>query len=281
MPSDDGALEIGRGLSADAVAEVTWADASHRHASLHVHPRPLSRWIDRDIGFDPSDADVERGRTLGFAVAAMLPDRVRPQLPPQPPGAVVPPALPPGSEDLDIENGTGTGRRRGTGTEGGAHAHGAVDVVAAAAAGGDATGIGGGLALRILLDAHFAVIGSGGVRVGSDSSAQATPLILFVGAGLGWRAMGEDARFRFGFRLDGFGMRESLSRTGAGAQARWVPAADLLAEGILRMTQGAGVVLGVGAESAFGTTDVFVRGQKVSTIPPLRFIGVLGIEAAF
>jgi hypothetical protein len=269
LPSDESALETGRTLSADAVAEVTWADAEHRHARLHVHTRAASHWIDRDIGFDPSDADAERGRTIGFSVAAMMPDQVRPSAPIRP--------LPVDSADVRPNPSTvhaadaGPHRTRGS-----------LDVLLAGAAGGDATGIGGAVGVRYFLDSHLALTGAAGARVGQDSAAQATALILFAGPGLSWRAFPADARFRVGPRLDLFVMRESSSRADSpSAQTRWVAAADLLVEATLRMTPGAALLLGAGGETAFGTTDVFVRGQKVSTFPPLRFIATAGVEASF
>jgi hypothetical protein len=269
MPPDDVALETGRALSADAVAEVAWADADHRHAALHVHIQGANRWIDRDIGFDPADADVERGRTLGFAVAAMMPDEMRTRAP----APVEPPAATVSSAD--------EGPARSANPHASHPSRGAIDLLAAGAAGGDATGIGGQLVVRLYLDPHWALVGSAGGRVGQDSGAQATALFLFGGPGLSWRGLPADSRFRVGARLDLLAMRESLSRTGADAQSRWLPGADLMAELSGQVTRGAALMLAAGGEGAFGTTDVFVRGQKVSTIPLLRLVASAGVELVF
>jgi len=74
LPADATAVVAQDQAHADAVAELTWADATHRRARLHVHVARTGRWIDRSIGFQASDQPAERGRTLGFAIASMLPE---------------------------------------------------------------------------------------------------------------------------------------------------------------------------------------------------------------
>src|ERR1019366_5720802 len=95
------ALEGGGPAPADAVVEVTWTESGHRQATLRVHVSRSDRWVDRSIGFHASDVDAERGRTIGFAVASMIPEAsggpasdAEPPLPPvvSPP---VPPSMPP------------------------------------------------------------------------------------------------------------------------------------------------------------------------------------------
>jgi hypothetical protein len=103
LPSDGLAIAAEQQAHADAVAEVTWSDGAHRQARLHVHLARTGRWVDRSIGFQPSDADAERGRTIGFAVASMIPEapgaaEAEPPVapwPPSPPAPPAPPAPPP------------------------------------------------------------------------------------------------------------------------------------------------------------------------------------------
>jgi len=73
-PDDDAALATETSAHADAVVELGWTDPRHRQATLRVHIASAGRWIERVIAFRPSDAPTEKGRTLGFAVASMLPD---------------------------------------------------------------------------------------------------------------------------------------------------------------------------------------------------------------
>src|SRR5438105_1789744 len=76
LPSDDDAIALARELQAGAVIELVWRDPEHRRATLHFHADGgASRWTDREVGFDATDADAERGRMIGFALASMLPER--------------------------------------------------------------------------------------------------------------------------------------------------------------------------------------------------------------
>src|ERR1700722_1525830 len=82
--SDSQAMAAEQRSDADAVVELTWTETGHRQATLRVHlardPAATTtgagggRWLDRSVGFQPSDKDAERGRTLGFAVASMIPE---------------------------------------------------------------------------------------------------------------------------------------------------------------------------------------------------------------
>jgi hypothetical protein len=73
-PTDADAMGIEEESHPDAVAELIWRDADHRRATLRVHLRRSARWVERSFTFGPSDPAAERGRTLGFAVAAILPE---------------------------------------------------------------------------------------------------------------------------------------------------------------------------------------------------------------
>jgi hypothetical protein len=73
-PTDADALAAEGQSHPDAVAELLWRDADRRHATLRVHLRQSHRWIERSFTFAASDPATERGRTLGFAVASILPE---------------------------------------------------------------------------------------------------------------------------------------------------------------------------------------------------------------
>ncbi len=74
VPTDADALTVEGESHPDAVAELVWHDVDRRHATLRVHLRQGRRWIERSFVFGASDPAVERGRTLGFAVASILPE---------------------------------------------------------------------------------------------------------------------------------------------------------------------------------------------------------------
>ena len=75
-----------------AAAQIRW-NAGRVH--IHLYTAKDRRWTERDIGFSDGDAPSERGRTVGFAVASMMPDFVPTPapLPPDHPRPV--PVLPP------------------------------------------------------------------------------------------------------------------------------------------------------------------------------------------
>jgi hypothetical protein len=73
-PDDEAALAMEASSHADAIVELRWADARHGQATLRLHIAAGGRWIERVIRFKPADAYAERGRTLGFEVASMLPE---------------------------------------------------------------------------------------------------------------------------------------------------------------------------------------------------------------
>jgi hypothetical protein len=72
-PPDERALELGRDLGAAAIIELSWESPEHRQARVHFHLEPHTGWNDRVIGFMAADDMVERGRTVGFAIASMIP----------------------------------------------------------------------------------------------------------------------------------------------------------------------------------------------------------------
>src|ERR1039457_1961785 len=55
---DDDVIAAGKNWRADAVVRVSWQDG-HRHATVHLHGVSSPRWIDREIGFQSTDAEEE------------------------------------------------------------------------------------------------------------------------------------------------------------------------------------------------------------------------------
>src|SRR5579872_2394910 len=77
-PSDDEAIAIERSAHPIAIVELRWTEPTHRKAILRVHIAEEARWVNRTIPFRATDAFAERGRTLGFAIASMLPEKEAP-----------------------------------------------------------------------------------------------------------------------------------------------------------------------------------------------------------
>jgi hypothetical protein len=271
VPGDDEAIALGRELHANAVIELIWKDAEHRRATLHFHAEPASsRWTDREVGFDAKDADGERGRMIGFALASMLPERRESLLPPPP--FLVPPPMPSDEPEPPAPAPKGEVLRW----------FGAVDVAASGSLGGDATGIGAALAARWDFAPKLSLRLAGGLRSGNVTAADADSLIFDAAAGLVWRAVRATTTsgFGIGVRADALAIQYRLSRGGSHATL-WLPGADLALEGSFMFAERMALFAAVGGEAAFGATDVFLFSERVTTISPIRGIGQAGIRIHF
>jgi hypothetical protein len=288
--SDDDAVGLGHSLHADSVVEVTWKDAAHLHARMHLHSEKRARWIDREISFDPADADSERGRTLGFTVASMLPehsgkssDDATSAPAASTPSSTAPKASPPpslpstaGSRAAPPSDDATLARRWSA----------AIDLAASGGLGigGDASGIGGALAAQWYLGPRFSLRLGGAVRSGDVAEAQATSLEIAGGPGVAWRSHTPSLAYPLGFslRADLLVVRHALSRAGdASRPARWVPAAGLMLDVSWLLAARTAFFAAMGPEMAFGATDVVVHGERVATIPLLRGIAELGLRVRF
>jgi hypothetical protein len=282
VPSDDDAIALARELHAGAVIELLWKDPEHRRATLHFHAEPgASRWTDREVGFDATDADAERGRMIGFAIASMLPEHAVAAAappPPTPPPPAPPPPPEPSRRDADDAHGEGPPEPPGEVLRW----LGALDLAAAGSLGGDATGLGGVLSARWDFAPSFSARVAGGVRGGQVDAAGASSTIWSGAAGLVWRAVPATTTRSLGLavRLDVLAMQVRLGRDASHATL-WLPGADLAVEGSWMLARPIALFAAVGAEAAFGATDVFLFSRRVTTIPPIRALGEAGIRAHF
>jgi hypothetical protein len=261
---DETLLALERETMSDLVATVTWTEPARREARLRVHVRASDRWVERGLTFASSDDRGERGRTLGFTLASMLPDRApRPAVArPPPPALIAPPPPPRLALDLMVMGSLGLG--------------------------GNADALGGAFALRGAVSRTLALRAELLGRTGVVQAAEATSLSLHLAAGVAWNPLGDPAtrRTNLGVRADLAVLYESLGHLSPDdidrdREARFLPGADLVVEGSLRILGSAALVLGVGAEVAFGRTDVFVHQVKVSELPPLRLVTSLGLRHYF
>lgn len=282
---DTDVIAAGAKWHADAVARVSWQDG-HRHAVVHLHGN-ASRWIDRDIGFNATDAEDERGRTIGFAVISMLPEGVVPHAPPPPPPSETPkkpddsqsPILDQPIDDQDREPPEPPPH----------HYVGSIDAsgIGAIGIGGDATGLGGVVRGQWFYLPDFSLRLGGGARFGTVPEIAADSTTLFGSGGISWHPTQPTRRHPFGLgaSLDVTAMHYALARTGLGgvaeSQSRWIPAADFTLEGSWFFSEPVGLVVAVGGEMTFGQTDVFVENKSVETIPSLRGIAEIGGRLRF
>ncbi|MEO8902379.1 MAG: hypothetical protein ABI627_12700 [Polyangiaceae bacterium] len=269
---------------ADAVAEVDWLSPDHRQATVRCYVDQLHRVVRRDVSFDDDAVLSERERMLGFVVASMLPSYGEPPVPASAVEADRPSPAPPPStsarpaiEDRPILAPVAE------------HFVGLAELVGLAATGVGGTGgsFGAALAGRWLLGRSLSLRAEGGVRRGDIPTASATSEVDFAGLGLGLDfPLGGSSRFSLGGRAGGLVLRHEVSHLSADDdfpdhKSRLLLGADALVEGAWHFSPNAGFVAGVGTEFAFGHTDVFVKGDKVADIPPLRGLLELGIQAKF
>jgi hypothetical protein len=280
FPSDDEAAALGNDLRADAVAELTWLGADNPKAAIHLFRSKPGRWVDRELGFKPADAPGERGRTVGFTIASMVPER--PEEPTAPPRVerIEPPGRPravetPSAPELPSKSG--------------ARFMVWLDAMGIAGLGvrDSGGGLGGLLDVRVRLAPSVAWRLGAAFRTSRVVAADATSMFFSGGTGIGWTALAtRDARGSVGLRLDGLLIRQEfahLSNDDATTvhEGKWLPGADLLIEAAWYFSTGAGLAAGAGAEAAFGRTDLVVRGQRVTTLQPVRPVLELGLRLRF
>jgi hypothetical protein len=259
---------------ASLLAIVTSSDDQRRMQIRFVQPRD-GQWSSRAIQFDPSDAPRERGRTIGFSIAAIVPDEPpSPHLEtPSPPPrlALVPSAEhppPPATDSL-----------RSTMLEAAGHV--------ATGIGGYGGGIGGIFGVRLALWGPFTIRAALGARSGDIGPARATSRIVFGGAGIAWQAwLDASHRWSAGVRLDALVIGHDVVHFDPDdvepvGRFRLLPGGSVAVEGAWRFASQTAIVAAFGAEVAFGRTDVFTHGLEVASIAPLRALAETGVRVSF
>jgi hypothetical protein len=262
---------------------VSWSDRPRR-ATLRIMKPSEGRWTDREIRFDAADVASERGRTVGFALASMMPDEAlsppaerqaatataaapspassssAARIPPE----TAPPYVP-GPNPLALE----------------------AVALAVAAPGGYGGGYGGVFAVRLPVGAGFAVRGAMSVRAGDVAPAQATSRVIVGGAGIAWQPwMDPRRRWALGARVDALLIHHDLGHLSqddpeVAHLSRFLPGLDAALEGGYRFADRAAFVAAAGTEIALGTTDIVVREHKVASLTPARALLELGLRVSF
>jgi hypothetical protein len=287
IPSDGDAQARGTGF--DGVVELIWSKDSAQ-TRVHCYVSKEQRWVDREITFGGGDTTSkreasERGRLLGYAVATMFADEAdlatepspKPSTPPPSPSAVRPQIL--DSEPTNIvpdEPDRPSLARRALEFSG----------LASSGLGGTASGLGAAAGIRAslgdLLSARLFLAG----RAGNIAHAQASTRDARFGGGLAMAVPFGARRFELGLRSDLFvsyfdATHLSEDDVSPDRRSRWLPGADLVAEGGFRFAGNAGLFAGAGAEAVLGKTDLYTHGQHVAVVPVLRAVGELGFRIGF
>ena len=285
-PTDREALALERELGADAVARVMWDGPEQTFGVLRAHVRSTDRWFERRVTFSSADSRAERGRTLGFAFAALLlndPEAARPVAPvseaavevqprrPEPPASVVaqaaspatPPATPPRTRGFAID----------------------LAALAATGVGGPARSLGAALHTELRLSTRFFARAGAAVRGGPVPGLDGEDTLAGLSAGLAFRPRVPERGRRalgLGLTLEALGQYQDLSHRNASGssqhQGQLVAGVTGGVEGSWLATDAVELFLGLGAEAAFGTTDVTVADRVVATIPVVRLTAQAGVR---
>ncbi len=290
LPANARVQTVDRATSnADVVVTLRWASDNDRRATLHVRVRD-GRESERVVVFGAADPDRERGRTLGFAVAAMIPDDVRgpddaPPPPPPKPEAVPPtPPTPAPTPSPSPPREAPPRSSRSTPID---DARLWLDASAQGATGftGTASSLGGALAVRMPLRPIVLRLG-GAVRGGEIEEVEASSTTFRGDAGVGFYAFVLDRQVMLGARTGLVVFRHSLIRTdpNSGAEisgGHTLFGMEAMAEGAWVFSPRLAAVAAAGTEVAFGTTRVLVGASRITAIPALRPVAELGIRLAF
>jgi hypothetical protein len=271
-----GLTASGRAEHAAAVARIVWTDERRNEARLEVAGADGGPIRASTIAFADSDPLAERGRALGLILAALVAPENQARLERAAPAREVtaptptvvasapPPPAPPRRFALDAA------------AEGG---------LALAGAG---SGVGGALGLRWYAGRRLGLRAGVQARFGEVASAQAAASDVAAAAGLMLSVIPPSDERRFGLtvRADALLLYQSLSHLSQDDAApvrsgRVLPGADALVEGQWAVSPTLALLLGAGAEIAFGTTDVIVHLRKVAELAPFRLVVQGGLVAQF
>ncbi|MDB4983100.1 MAG: hypothetical protein JWM82_3852 [Myxococcales bacterium] len=268
-PSDAEALRVERSSGSRVVLQLTWRDSSRLIARLRLHAARTDRWVEREIVFSSADGLSERGRTLGYAIASMLPE---------------------GDPDLPLTSLSNAGAPPPPAIEAtpGRHAVG-LFLLGGAGLGGPASGVGGLVNVETFVTPSLSVGASLSARLGGIAVLDANELSTAVGVGGAWWPLAPTATNRLGLatRMEALLLYHAVSHDRAGSTTEWkghaLPGADVKLEGTWRLGPGFELLAGVGSEVAFGTIDITVAAQTTgsATIPALRAVAEAGVRARF
>jgi hypothetical protein len=284
--SDAAAIEQREALHAVVVVRMTWISRKQPRAELRVNLAGRKAWLSRDIGFEDQDAPAERGRALGYSIAAVVAGAT-------PPRAtsieVVQTAPPKAAEPLTVPEAIHPSDATAAGTEARASAprYFFLDATGALSTGfgGNAYGRGGQARIGWSTTPRLRLMIGAGLRVATIDVAHASANHVDVTAGAAFDLF-SFWRIAIAGRGDLLLVRQALSHFSdddivAVHHARWLPGFRSQIEVSIRPSRIAAIIVGGGWELTAGHTDVYVRGAKVAVVPSSRIIGELGIRVNF
>lgn len=292
-PPDEQAFARAAQLKADVIVEVTWPSGDDSRAHLHARLRRAAPWVDRDLGFAATAPAWERGRAIGLAIAAMVPDE-EPAAPSSPssPSSPAPPAPPSASatpRSPPVRD-AGTGERMPPSATPSGRARGAIGALAELAPSSGGEGLGGGARLDASwsLTPRLLARASAGARFEPFPDARAHVSSFGAGGGLALQLFTLADGSCLVARADLLASYVTVVRDRRDGtterHGRWLPAAALFAEGSLSLSPlsaRGSLFVALGVELAFGTTTIAVANDSTFALPGVRPLGQVGFRWAF
>ena len=286
--SDESVASMGRTEHATLLGVVSWSDRQRR-VTIRFVKLPDGRWTDREVKFDAGDVPTERGRTVGFTLASMMPDEAfadreaapspapAPPPPPPPPApsggaAPAPPAADRPPAPLPRPNPL------------------ALDATAVVVSvpNGYGGGVGGQFAFRLPLTGALGARAALAARGEAIGPAQATSRLISAGVGLAWQPWLVPAHHRWaaGVRVDGLLLYLDVAHLSeddlqAAHLSRVLPGLDAALEGTFRFSDHAALVGALGTEVSFGRTEVYVHERPAASLPPAKVLAEVGLRVSF
>jgi len=263
-----------------AVAIVTWNGPARMGAHVEVGLRTgvEPRWWARDLAFSAVDPEVERWRTVGFAIATIAGDLVEheraesrrePTLP-------APAAEHASRETPPVEDSRDSSPRSWLDT-----------LFSVEAAAGSSPAFGGELrfARSLRPESVFVTAAAAGtVRRLDPDRLQILRLGISTGIGLVALRLGDRVRFtvRAGAALQLVQVTGTDTLTGASGQAgRWIVGLEEALDGSWMPSPRFGFVAGVQAGEATGAVDIRGHGHLLARLPAVGWVGQGGVRIAF
>jgi hypothetical protein len=278
---------LGRDSEADprlAVAIVSWggSDRLAAHVEVGLRAAGVAHWQARDLAFSSADPEIERWRTLGFAIATLV-DRAIAE------GADVRPAEPSASDAVHPAAPVAIAEV----VEPSPRAWSMVSVdgqfVLQSGASGAGPAPGGEIRLQRNLDADAGrwFIG-GGLRcavqwLDVDQIRLLMPSVS-AGGGIVLLRLGEHVRVeaRFAALVELIDVSGQDPRTGAGDHgSRWVGGLEQGAYVAWMWSRAVGAVLGGEVREVTGDTRIRAHGTEVANVPALQWVGGAGVRIGF
>ncbi len=266
-----------------AVAIVSWKGSDHLEGRIEVGLRAGAwvRWQARAVAFSPGDLEIERWRTLGFAIATLVKGAVgavpdgAPGDAPRPPGPVPSDAVPPVRETTRAPREAWTGPSV------------TAQVVVESGVPRHVPALGGEIRVEYAFEGERWLLEGG---LGCTTQALDVDRISIlrpwasVGGGVVLLKLGDrvrvTARLAVAVELVRASGQEPVSGV-SDSGGRWVGGLEQGADLRWMWSTSTGAVIGGGVREAAGATDILAHGVEVARLPALEWAGSVGVRVAF